>query len=64
MIVNLKDNYYKITSSDLKHIMAGMNVSHNINEPFKTIIDQIETTVDFSDAGKVPYMTEQVVNTS
>ena len=41
-----------------------MNALHNMNDPFKTIIDQIKTAIDFSDAGKVPYMLQQVVTTA
>ena len=52
MIYHLKANY--------KHNMARMNMPYNINEPFESIIKQIETVVDFANAGKVPYMPEQV----
>ena len=41
-----------------------MNTPHNTNRPFETIIEQIKTAVDFSDAGKVPYTPEQVVTMS
>ena len=44
--------------------MAGMNVPHNINEPSESIIDKIETAVDFSDALKVPYTPDQFVTTA
>ena len=56
MIYHLKANY--------KHNMARMNMPYNINEPFESIIKQIETVVDFANAGKVPYMPEQVVTTA
>ena len=40
-----------------------MNAPHNINEPFESIIEKIETAVDFADAGMVPYTPDQVVMT-
>ena len=53
-----------MTSSELNPNTEKINVSHNIKEPFKTIIDQIEMMADFSNAGKVPYKIEQFVNTA
>ena len=41
-----------------------MKAHHNINEPIETIINQIETAINFTDDGKVPYTPEQVVNTA
>ena len=64
MIYHLKVNYYKIIPADLKLNTPRLDVPNNKNEPFKTIIDQIETAVDFADAGKVPYIPEQVVTTA
>ena len=64
VINHLKANYYKITLADLKLNTACMNAPQNINEPFESIIEQIETTVVFSDAGKFPYTPEQVVTTT
>ena len=55
VIYHLKENYYKITPAELKLNMAWMNAPNNINDPFKSIIKQIETAVDFADAGKVLY---------
>ena len=64
MIDDLKSNYYKTTPADLKLNMTKMNTPHNTNRPFETIIEQIKTAVDFSDAGKVPYTPGQVVTMS
>ena len=41
-----------------------MNVPHNINNPFETIIYQIKTVIKYSNTGKVPYTPEQVVTTA
>ena len=43
-----------------------MNAPYNINKPFNTIINQIDMEVEvyLSDAGKLPYMTEQVMTTA
>ena len=54
VIDHLKANYYKITPADLKHNTARMNAPHNIYEPFESIIKQIETSIEFADARKVP----------
>ena len=64
MIDHLKANYYKITPADLKHKTAKMNAPHNINYPFESIIEKVETAVDFADAGKVLYTPDQVVTTA
>ena len=64
MIDYLKANYYKITLACLKHNSAQMNAPHNINDPFESVIEKIETAVYFSDNGKVPYTPEQVVTTA
>ena len=50
-----------MTPADLKLNTACMNALRNINEPFESIIKQIEMAVDFADARKVPYTLEQVV---
>ena len=55
VINNLKANYYKINPEELKINTARMNTPYNINEPFKTIIDNINTAIDLSDARKFPY---------
>ena len=64
MIDHLKSNYYKTTPADLKLNMPKMNAPHNTNKLFETIIEQIKTVVDFSDAGKILYTLEQFVTTS
>ena len=48
VIYRLKANYYKITPAKLKLNIARMNAPNNINEPFKSIIKQIETAVDLA----------------
>ena len=58
MINHLKANYYKITPAELKLNMSRMNAPHNINEPFKMIIDPIKTAIDFTNASKFPYTPE------
>ena len=63
-INHLKSNYYKITPVDLKLNMERMNVPHNINKLFGSIIEHIETTVDFAKAIKFLYTPEQVVTVS
>ena len=64
VINHLKANYYKVTLTDLKDNTAHMNAPHNINEPFESINEKIETAVDFTAAGKVPYTPYQVVTTT
>ena len=44
--------------------MAGMNAPYNINELFESIIKQIETALEFADAGKVLYTPDQVMITA
>ena len=39
VINQMKANWYKITSADMKLNMARMNAPYNINDPFETIID-------------------------
>ena len=64
VIDHLKMNYYKITPAELKLNTVQMNVTHNINDPFESIIEKIETDVDFVDAGKITYTPEKVVTTA
>ena len=54
----LKANYYTITPSYLKLNTARMNVQHNINNPFESIIDKIDTAVEFADTINVLYIPE------
>ena len=61
VVDHLKSNYYKIAPADLKLNTARMNAPHNINEPFESIIENIETAVDNSGAGKFVYTPEKVV---
>ena len=63
MINHLKANYYKIARDDLKLDTARMNAPHNINDSFESIIEQIETAIDFANAVKVPYTLENVMTT-
>ena len=64
VIDHVKANYYKIALADLKLNTVCMNAPHIINEPFESIIDNIDTAVDFADARKVSYTPEQVVTTA
>ena len=64
MINHLKGDYHKITPADLKLNTAPINAPHNINKSFESIIEKIETAVDFTDARKVPYTPEQVMTTA
>ena len=64
MIDHIKAKYYKITPSDLNINMARMNATHDINKPFYSVTEQIETAVDFANAGKVLYTKDQVATTA
>ena len=64
MIIHLKSNYYKITPAALKENTARMTSAYDVNLPFETIIDQIETAVDFADTRNVPFTPEQVEATA
>ena len=44
--------------------MAQMNASQNINQPFESIIEQIETAIEFADTRRVPYTPEQAEKTA
>ena len=61
VINRLKENYYKITLEDPNLNTAHMDAPHNINKTFDSIINKIETAVEFTNAGKVPHTPEQVV---
>ena len=54
VIDHLNTIYYKITPSDLKLNTAWMNALHNINKLLESIIEKIDTDVDFNNSGKVP----------
>ena len=64
VITHLKINYYKITSEALKENAVPMTSSYNTNQPLKTFIDQIETSVNFSDSGRFPFTPKQVATTA
>ena len=64
VIDELKANYQKITPWGLKMNTAKTNVPHNINKQFKTIIGQIETSIDFANISKIPYAPEQAMTAS
>ena len=64
MITSLKSNYYQITPVALQDNSARMNSVYDLNQTFKTVIDQIEMVVNFDDSGRVPYTPEQVATTS
>ena len=58
-----KQNFYKITPTNLKENSSLMTSSYSVNQLFKTIINQIEMAVDFFNAIKVPYTPKQVAKT-
>ena len=64
MITHLQSNYYKITPASIKEKSARMTYVYDVNQPFKTAIDQIETAVNFSNSGRVPLTPEQVATTA
>ena len=56
--------YYKygnLSASELQDNNKRLHAPYNINQPFETLIDQVENAVDYASAGDTPYYPAQVV---
>ena len=62
MLTHLYDSYARITQGDLDENDRRMKQAWDPNQPFETLIDQIEDAIDFSAAGNTPYSRQQIVN--
>ena len=59
---HLYSAYASITSSNLQANDVQMKTPYDANQPIETLILQIESAVEFADAGQSPYTSVQVVN--
>ena len=50
-----------ISASALQDIDKRLRAPYNSNQPFETLIDQVENAVDYASAGDTPYTLAQVV---
>ena len=64
VIYYLKVKKGKITATELNLNTARINMPYNINELFESIIDQIDTSIDFAYNRNVPYIPERFMNTA
>jgi hypothetical protein len=64
LIAHIINLYGNITPPELKENDQRFNTLWDPNTPFKSLIDQIETAVDYADAGNQAYTPVQVVNTA
>ena len=64
VITHLKNNNYKITPSALNDNSAWTTSAYDMNQPFETVVNQIETDFDFVDSGTVYCTPEQVAPTT
>ena len=58
VITHIDSNYYKTNPVSLKVNSSRMISACDVNQPFETFINQIETAVNFSDAGRFPFTPE------
>ena len=63
VIIHLNSNYYRINPTSLKENSNYITSAYVVNQPFETVIDQIKTATDFTDAGRVPFTPKQVATT-
>ena len=64
LIAHLIAMYGNITPPELKENDQRFNTPWDPNTPFESLIDQIETAVEYADAGNQAYTPVQVVNTA
>ena len=53
--------YGRITPCDLEENDKRFKKQWDTNQPFETLIDQIEDAIDFASAGQTPYSASQIV---
>ena len=58
----LHDLYARITSTDLEDNNKRLNKLYDPNNTIKTLIDQVEDTVEYAAAEKDPCTLRQIVN--
>ena len=61
LLDHLYSTYTKISTSALQHNDKRLRAPYDRNQPFETLIDQVENTVDYASAGDTPYTLAQVV---
>jgi hypothetical protein len=64
LVAHLMTLYGNITPPELKDNDTRFNAPWDPNTPFESLIDQIETAVEYADAGNQAYTPEQIVNTA
>ena len=62
MLTHLYDNYGIITAVDIENNYEEMRTPYNPALPIESLFHQIEVTVEFAEAGKIPYEKAQVVS--
>ena len=61
LLYHLYSTYADISASSLQDNGKRLRAPYNINQPFETLIDQVENSVDYASAGETPYTPAQVV---
>jgi hypothetical protein len=62
IIAHLYRTYANITANDLEENDKRFRAPFDPNQPFETIISQIDDATDFAIAGETPYTNEQIVS--
>ena len=62
MLQHLYDNYGVITAVDIEDNDTTMRSDYNPSQPIEVLFHQIETAVEYAEAGNRPYDPKQVVN--
>ena len=61
LLDHLYSTYANIPASALQDNDKRLRAPYDSNQPFKTLIDQVENAVDYASAGETPYTPDQVV---
>jgi hypothetical protein len=61
ILAHLYRTYGNITAHDLDENDKRFKQPFNVNQPFQSIIQQIDEAVDYAIAGETPYTSEQIV---
>ena len=62
MLQHLYDSYGVITAVDIEDNDTKMRADYDPSQPIEVLFHQIETAVEFSEAGNRPYDQKQVVS--
>ena len=62
MLHHLYDNYGVITTVDIEDDDTAMRAEYDPSQPIEVLVHQIETAVEFAEAGKTSYEPKQVVS--